>query len=245
MFYHLDTIPVWDAIKQDTACPLCYMRLKNEVIDVERFLGGSVMEPDFRIKVNEKGFCARHHQMIYDQKNRLGHALLLQTRLQTVRNKILPLLDDAQKNMKGGFLKGDKTGQVKASAAKIKEKMTACIICDSVEENTIRYIRTLLHLYKTDASFKKAFENSKGVCMHDLPLLLELADETLAGDTLRAFVKTVYDISVRELNQLQEDIDGFCVKFDYRNKDKPWGTSRGSIERTVNRLRGKTLKEET
>ncbi len=245
MFYHIDTIPVWDAYKQGTMCPICYLREKNELLDVERFLGGSVMEPDMRIKVNQKGFCPHHHKMLYDLKNRLGHALLMQTRLQTVRNDVLPLLKKAQSSMKTGILKGDKSGALLEASKKIEQSMSSCIICDSINENVKRYVHTLLHLYKTDAAFKKAFEQSKGVCMHDLPLLLNTANETLSGETLKTFVSTLVEIQQRELDQLQADIDGFCVKFDYRNKDKPWGTSKGSLERTVNKLRKKTFKEET
>ena len=245
MLYHLDTIPVWDAVKQDTFCPLCYLRDKNEQTDVERFLGGSVMEPDIRIKVNEKGFCPRHQQMLYDQKNRLGHALLMQSRLKTLREKALPLLENAQKGVKPGLLKGDRSGGVKSAAEKLAGMTGGCIICESVKENTERYARTLLHLYKTDKAFQKAFEGSKGVCMRDLPLLMTLADETLSGETLRAFLTTLYALQKREMDKLQAELDGFCVKFDYRNKDKPWGDSRGALERTVNRLRGKVFKEDT
>ena len=56
MRYHIDTIPVWDALKQQGECPLCALRRSIEAADVDRFLGGSVMEPDTRVRVNEKGF---------------------------------------------------------------------------------------------------------------------------------------------------------------------------------------------
>lgn len=59
MQYHLDTIPVWEAMEQSTACPLCALYRRVEASEIERSLGGSVMEPDARIRVNEKGICAR------------------------------------------------------------------------------------------------------------------------------------------------------------------------------------------
>ena len=244
MFYHLDTIPIWDAMKNATSCPLCLLREKIEQQDVERFLGGSVMEPSFRIKVNAKGFCSRHHEMLYTQKNRLGHALLLQSRLITVREQIASLLSESSKTVKGGIFKADKTGTLLETEKKIKEKMSTCIICDSIEENMVRYTKTWLHLYKTDASFREAFEASKGVCLQDITLLLFLANAHLSGELLKTLLHTLNDLTKRELDQLQGDIDGFCLQFDYRNRDKPLGTSRGSIERTVNYLRGKTFKEE-
>ena len=58
MRYHIDTIPVWDALKQQGECPLCALRRSIEAADVDRFLGGSVMEPDTRVRVNEKGWIS-------------------------------------------------------------------------------------------------------------------------------------------------------------------------------------------
>ena len=77
MQYHLDTIPVWEAMEQNTACPLCALYRRVEASEIERSLGGSVMEPDARIRVNEKGICARHHGQLFAMQNRLGHALLV------------------------------------------------------------------------------------------------------------------------------------------------------------------------
>ena len=76
MIYHLDTIPVWEAMEKETPCPFCSLYERMEQQEVERSLGGSVMEPDTRIRVNETGICARHHQQLFGMQNRLGHALL-------------------------------------------------------------------------------------------------------------------------------------------------------------------------
>ncbi|NLE68688.1 MAG: hypothetical protein GX611_00720, partial [Clostridiales bacterium] len=43
------------------------------------------------------------------------------------------------------------------------------------------------------------------------------------------------------LKRLEEELEWFTLKFDYRNADKPWGNSRDALERTVNKLRGWTL----
>ena len=72
MSRHIDTIPVWDAYKTDCECPLCALMKKNEEDYVDNFLGASVMEPDRRVEVNEKGFCRRHFKMMFDAGNRLG-----------------------------------------------------------------------------------------------------------------------------------------------------------------------------
>ena len=43
MRYHIDTIPVWDAVKLEGECPLCALRRKVEKTDVERYLGLNVL----------------------------------------------------------------------------------------------------------------------------------------------------------------------------------------------------------
>ena len=57
MRYHIDTIPLWDAMKLEGECLLCALERKTELGEAERYLGASVMEPDTRIQVNAKGFC--------------------------------------------------------------------------------------------------------------------------------------------------------------------------------------------
>ncbi len=248
MRYHLDTIPVWDAVKLEGECPLCALRRHNEVIDVDRYLGASVMEPDTRIQVNALGFCPRHQELLYKQQNRLGHALMMHTHLKETMQRLSPVLKQAQKGeiKRPSLLKrgGEGEDALSAAARKIREMTGSCILCRSIEENTNRYAYTLLHLYQTDSAFREAFRKSKGVCLKDMALLMEMARTELKGDTLRDFIRDLCDAVERSLAKLEGDLEGFTLKFDYRNADKPWGDSRGSLERTVNKLRGWCLGEE-
>ena len=88
MIYHLDTIPVWEAMEKETPCPFCSLYERMEQQEVERSLGGSVMEPDTRIRVNETGICARHHQQLFGMQNRLGHALLTDSHSKELLKKL-------------------------------------------------------------------------------------------------------------------------------------------------------------
>jgi len=245
LHYHIDTIPVWDAVKLEGECPLCALRRRNELIDVDRFLGASVMEPDTRIRVNEKGFCPRHQVLLYAQKNRLGHALMMHTHMKETIKKLTPVLKGAKsagrrsadtpalKRMMG---KGEARSDLAKTAREIRELSEQCILCDSIEENTRRYAYTLLHLYKTDSSFRKAFAASKGVCLPDMALLLEMAAEALSGNVLSDFVNDLCAAVEKSLTKMEGDLEGFTLKFDYRNADKPWGDSKDALERTVNKL---------
>ncbi len=238
MRYHIDTIPVWDAMKLNGECPLCAIRRRNELIDADRFLGGSVMEPDMRVRVNAKGFCKKHQALLYEQKNKLGHALLMHSHLQEVRKKADAALKSAASAAKGGkrlFAKGD---GLKEAAAALTAATSGCILCDSLEENMARYAYTLLYLYDTDPGFRKAFAASKGVCLPDASLLLSMAGEALSGARLSEFVETLQALTDASLARLSDELEWFTVKFDYRNANKPWGESKDALERTVNKMRG-------
>ena len=246
MRYHIDTIPVWDAVKLKGECPLCALRRYNELIDVDRFLGGSVMEPDTRIKVNAKGFCPRHQVMLYAQKNRLSHALMMHTHLKETMQKMTPVIANAraaaQKSADTPVIKrmvGKTAGKedLKQAASDLRALSSQCILCDSIEENTRRYAYTLLHLYKTDAAFRKEFAQSRGVCLPDMALLFEMAEEALSGQVLADFINDLCNTVENSLVKLEGDIEGFTLKFDYRNQDRPWGDSKDGLKRTVNKLR--------
>lgn len=246
MRYHIDTIPVWDAVRLEGECPLCALRRRNELIDADRFLGASVMEPDTRVRVNEKGFCPRHQALLYAQKNRLGHALMMHTHLKETMERLRPVLENAKsaagKSADAPVLRrmmGKTAGKEELNrvAGEIRALSSGCILCDSIEENTRRYAYTLLHLYKTDAAFRRAFAASRGVCLPDMALLLEMAEEALSGQILKDFVADLCAAVEKSLAKLETDIEGFTLKFDYRNADKPWGDSRDALERTVNKLR--------
>ena len=88
MRYHIDTIPVWDTLKLDGECLLCSLERKTELGEAERYLGASVMEPDVRIRVNDRGFCRKHHAMLFSMSNRLGHALMLESHMIENRERL-------------------------------------------------------------------------------------------------------------------------------------------------------------
>ena len=95
------TIPVneaFEASRDDASCgcPFCSLYNKLEDDELELILGASMMEPDVRIKTNERGFCRTHYDMMFARQNRLGMALTLESHLDELRGDItehaLPLV---------------------------------------------------------------------------------------------------------------------------------------------------------
>lgn len=253
MQYHIDTIPVWDAIKLNGECPLCALRRKNEFMDVDRFLGASVMEPDTRILVNQKGFCGHHLSILFEQKNRLGLALMLHTHMKEtskiINDSLTKVSEAGRQTGKTLFQRMVKSSSASLSplqeAAKSLEKTAStCVLCDSINEHMKRYLYTMLYLWERDKDFRKAFSESKGVCIPHAAQLLSYAEELLPAKELDSFVKTLTNLVQESLDRITKEVEWFTLKFDYRNKDKPWGNSKDAVERASNKLRGYCTGEE-
>jgi len=237
--YHIDTIPVWEAMEKDSSCPLCALYQKCEETEIDRSLGGSVMEPDARIRVNERGICCKHHQQLFMMQNRLGHALLVDSH----SKEHLKKLDELDKLLPSGTGKrglfGSKKEESTVALADALEKMsTSCVICEDIDSHMQRYMYTFLHLWKTDTKFRRTWEESKGMCLPHAAALLRFAAQHLNAENQAAFSKSMLSLLKTNLGEDEQDLEWFTLKFDYRNQSKPWGNSRNALERTINRLRG-------
>ena len=248
MRYHIDTIPVWDAAKLDGEGLLCSLERKTELGEAERYLGASVMEPDVRIRVNDKGFCRRHHAMLFTMSNRLGHALMLESHTIETRRRLAKPFAEMKKAgeqlQASGFsdkLNGKNkaaTEQLLKQAKEIREISCTCVMCETIAENMRRYLHTFFHLYQQDTEFRKRFSDSKGLCLPHMGQLLEVAAEELGPKELGAFAVMLADLEKQNLDRIQEDISWFIKKFDYRYEKEDWKNSRDAVERTVNKTRG-------
>jgi len=244
MRYHIDTIPVWDALKHGAGCPLCALRRKTERRLVERALGASVMSPDSRIKVNRTGFCRTHQQMLYNAPggNRLGHALMMLSYLQETRSRLPRLLDTGVPGGKpaGLFRKGkDASGGLRSPA-----DSAGCVLCEELDEQSRRHAASFLHLWKTDAAFQAAYQPSVGVCLPDAQTLLLLAPDFLSAREQAGFRGLLESQLAAAFQALESDLSRFTQKSDYRNTELPWGDAKDALERTVNHLRGWCLGKE-
>lgn len=244
MKQHLDTIPVWDAYKADCECPLCSIFKKNEEDFVDTYLGASYMEPSRREETNEKGFCHNHFKMMFDAGNRLGLALMTDTYMKETISKLKAnaarAVEAAQGEAKKNALMrmGRKNADLQETAAEIRKMSSGCSLCDRLDTVMERYVYTLLYMWKHESEFRAAFAASKGMCMEHYAQTLAMAQQHLSGKELAEFVETLTRLQIENLERVEKDLEWFTLKFDYRNKDKPWGTSQDAVERSVNKMRG-------
>ncbi|HIT68550.1 MAG TPA: hypothetical protein IAC36_01435 [Candidatus Aphodomonas merdavium] len=224
MRYHLDTIPVWDAFRTESECPLCDLKQNAEATYAQNFLGGSVMESDVRLEVNQKGFCARHFAQMLSLNNRLGLALITHTHMQQATGK-----RQAPAPRAGLFSRRSVPAQ----------EAESCILCDRLNATMDRYLYTVLHLFGTDESFRETFSASKGFCMPHARALANMAAQTLPQKKAQAFSDALDALQKANLERVEQELFWFTQKFDFRNADKPWGNSKDAPERAILKLRGR------
>ncbi len=235
------TIPVNEVYDTDCECPLCELEKKLESETLDYVLGAAMMEPDFRIQSNEKGFCNHHFSMLFDMPRKLALALVLDTHLEETRKKLEELKKSAKSlgSAKGGLFK--KTG-ADSFAQDVSEKLDTCldgcVVCDKINYTMERYADVLLYMWANDEKFKKKFDNSNGLCLKHMKLLADNAPKSLGDKQAAAFLSSMYEKQLSELDRIQEDIHKFTLKFDYRNKDMEWGTAQDAPIRTIEKLSG-------
>lgn len=242
MHYHIDTIPVLEALEAGGECLLCNVEKKTDQLYVENFLGGSVMSPDTRVQVNEHGFCPTHFKKLYEEKNRLGLALLTHTYMrETTRQldaKFKSLPKAKEKNKLFGDKKSPEYVQYEALLNWLSQKEQDCMICKKVDAAMARYTYTMLYLFRTSNEFKSQFESSSGLCLHHIQLSIRIALEQFGTAGCGEWLKSVLPIVLQSLERLDGELDWFIKKFDYRYRQEPWGTSEDSLVRSLQKLVG-------
>lgn len=235
------TIPVNDAYDVDCECPLCELEKKLEEEAVQYSLGPAMMEPDFRTDSNEKGYCHKHFNMMFRSPNKLPLALVLDTHLNEMREKLDKLKADAveAENEKKSLFKKSGAKDVSAELSQLLKKLEcSCMVCEKVNHTMERYVDVLLYMWSNDDEFKAKFERSKGVCLKHLKMLSDAVSVSLKERDRKTFVSTLLKKECAELSRIQEDIHKFTLKFDYRNADMEWGTAKDAPIRTVEKIVG-------
>jgi len=232
------TIPINEAIEENSECPFCVIAKKLEAEAVDYTLGAAMMEPDYRILCNEKGFCNHHSSLLFKKNNKLSLALILDSRFEELRKKFSAFeakLDSPKKE--GGFFK-------KTAKQSVFSDFSAdsCVICDKVNNTIDRYAEVFFYMWKNDKAFQERVLKSKGFCLPHFCFLSEYAEKFLKNP--KDFIKPMYKKQKEELDRIQEEIHRFTLKFDYRNKDMEWGNAKDAPLRSLEKSAGYIEKDE-
>ncbi len=240
------TIPVNEAFSTDCECPLCVLEKQLEQEALDYYLGPSLMEPDHRLETNKMGFCRQHFEMLYNrQENTLGLALILETHLAYQ-------IDSLKKAVKCSVISAKTTGLIKkvfsqeksaatpskALGAHLSQQNKRCSMCSKVSYTMDRYMDVMFYLFFVDNEFEKKLKNTKGVCFNHLEMICTSASKYLSPKKQEYFLSVLMDIQMNNLERISNELNWFTKKFDYRNSDAPWKTSKDAVIRTIEKLSG-------
>lgn len=228
------TIPineVFDECKEhnELGCPFCRLRAKTEADEISAVLGASMMEPETRKKMNERGFCQRHLNQMLDGGNKLSLALILESHMAEYFSEL-----ESDKGI-NAMLKG---GAGNESIKVLNKRQNSCYICDRLDFTFGKFISNTVLLWETEREFKDKLKAQPYICLPHMKALLEFAKDELSKKKYSDFYGDLSFVVLKYFTSLREDVTQFTRKFDYRFSDEPWGNSKDSVERAVKFING-------
>jgi len=125
-------------------------------------------------------------------------------------------------------------GKLKNHLVKTRE---SCYVCNKIENTAERYIDTFFYLWKKDGDEAKLIAGQPGYCLPHFVELLTKA-ERLGRGKREKFLDEILPIWQRFTAEMEEDLDWFIQKFDFRNSEEPWKNSKDALPRALALLGG-------
>ncbi len=230
--YQLETIPVWDGIQSGSECFICDLMAQAEHDSLEFFLGSSVMNPETRVKVNATGFCPEHTSKLVESGHPNSMAVLWESHLARTREEL-----------KGVFKELDSPRNLKKTIAKLDSVLggreEGCLICDRMRDRLDRYCFTIPYIWGEDPEFRKAFDASKGFCLHHMSHILKMSLDALDSKKQKEFAEALSALQQRNLQRTADDLLYMTEKYKSENRDKPWNGCEDAQLRAVYKEIGK------
>jgi len=108
-----------------------------------------------------------------------------------------------------------------------------CVICEKISYTMKRYMDVIYYLWQNEKEFKELMKNKKGFCLPHFKILLEGAKQHLSSNKQWEFLTDVLPTQMENMKRIQEEVNWFTKKFDYRNNDAPWGNSKDAVPRAI------------
>lgn len=237
----LYAIPLNDAVNAQDECPFCFIHrsIEQDLLDFVLGSGSSYMEADIREQTDKAGFCRYHFQKMFDYGNTLGNAWILKTHYQRMIREMqqeFASFRPGKSSLLGKFKKAE--GNENTIGMWIRAKEDSCYICSQYKDTYARYLDTFFYLWKNDENFRNKVINGKGFCLPHFGDLCEAADRKLSDKEKQDFYDQLLPVMESNMQRISEDVSWLVEKFDYRNKDADWKSSRDAIQRGMQKLKG-------
>ncbi|AEJ62273.1 hypothetical protein Spith_2015 [Spirochaeta thermophila DSM 6578] len=236
MKHNIATLAVWDAFRQDAECPLCVLERKQEHQLITSHLE-NIMDPATRTLIEERGYCGHHLRLLYERNDLLPLAIQLKDILAYRVGRRRKRYDEVRRHVE----RVPRLIRILRNRSQIEDE--TCLICDELEEGTSLNIHIVFTLWKKEEDFREAVTRCMGFCIPHEDLLLREAPLLLGGKHLSSFLSTVTTRQEDRFRALEEALSYFIDQYDYRNANRPWGTSREAVPRAIETLAGMVLNE--
>ena len=224
--YQLETIPVWDGITSQSECFICDLMKQSQEESLAFYLGSSVMNPETRIKVNTIGFCPRHTALLVESGRPNSMAVLWESHLEETRDQLKSVFNELEKasNPKKTSSKLDKI---------LEGREKGCLICQRMQDRLNRYCYTIPYLWAQDMEFRKAFDNSKGFCLHHMSTILEMSIIALDSKNQKLFAQALAKVQQNNLERIAKDLVYMTEQYRSENANRPWNGCEDAQKRAV------------
>ena len=226
------TIPLSEALEEPCECAFCFLEDRLETQQIEYALGPAMMEPDYRILSNEKGFCRRHIEKMARAKKALPLALVLDTRSDTVIEKLSVFTPKDKK--RGRFGKREKIAD--ALTETVNGLASTCLVCERIDATMNKFYHTFWYLYGKEPDFKERIQSGKGFCLRHFAGLLSSMDKV--GIKKETFAAELLELEQKVFQTMKEDVHGFVKQFDYRSDKENWQGKKDAHLLCAKRLSG-------
>ncbi len=237
----LYTIPVNEAFDDPGECGFCALHKKLEEEILDYVMGPSYMEEDVREDMDKMGFCKEHYRQMFAAGNRLGVALMLKSHLTKLNRDMDALFAAELEEKPKRFKKGEDSSPVCEYAGALRH---SCYACFRMENRMQSYFDTFFHLWKTEPEFRDKVLSGSGVCIEHLNRILSEGKKRLNKERFYEFKNAMLPLQAKHMKRMEEEVEWFIQKFDYRFKDEPWKNSKDAVERGIQKVSGVRLSDQ-
>ncbi|MBR2452641.1 MAG: hypothetical protein IKB32_01135 [Clostridia bacterium] len=224
------TIPINESLDADCSCPFCFLERKLECEAIDYTLGAAMMEPDFRMITNEKGFCKTHIKRLIEKRNALSLALIMDTHLAEIKS-----LFELENNEKSFFKKKKADNPFVSAVAHVAGE---CAVCSKINHTLDRYFYTFIFMLKSEKGFLDKVLSKNGFCFEHFAKLTEFAFRELSDREIEKYFKPIIELEENKIAEYHEHIKKFADSFDYRNAGKKCDVPKDILTKTAEFLNG-------
>lgn len=196
-------------------CALCLLIRRSIIRSLRAFFAEFVNDPEVRVRFRKaRGFCGEHTPLLLESGDALGAAILY-----------ADLADETRQRWQSGARERKDHPFKRWMVGTAKAGCPACLV-ETEAEN--RYVAALASALEQESVWN-ALQAGSELCVRHI--------ENVASAAGAAGGARLLKVEAARLERLQQELEEFIRKNDYRFRQEPWGEERNAWRRALYRLR--------